>query len=126
MKLFSKLTATLVAIVMMLSLISGCSTGGSEKNGKIPMTSLEIEGEEGRTLGIGDVCLLVVEPYEISLSEIVWTVEGDAVTVDEYGIVVAVRSGVSTATALYQDFSDSVVFTIEESASVMRQTARQQ
>ena len=78
MKLSVRITAALVALIMLLSMLSACGGEPSESG----ITSIEIEGAESRTMKIGDVCLLEVVQVEIATGDLVWSVHGDAVTVD--------------------------------------------
>ena len=108
MKLSVRITAALVALIMLLSMLSACGGEPSESG----ITSIEIEGAESRTMKIGDVCLLEVVQVEIATGDLVWSVHGDAVTVDRYGIVVAVKAGEATVTVRYGNIYDRVVFTV--------------
>ena len=112
MKLSVRIIALLVAVVMALSLLSGCDNGifGDSETGE-GLTKITIEGSESRSMELGSVCLLEIEE-DVKTSEVVWSASNDSVTVDKYGIVVAKKPGVATVTARYGSLYDMVEFTV--------------
>lgn len=116
MRLSAKFTAALLAFVMILSLLAGCNfplSGDGGEGGEPPViTSLRIDGKQTRELTVGAICVLEINHPESVLSHVVWTVDGDAVTVDGYGVVVAVKQGTATVKASYGFLSDTVIFNV--------------
>ena len=118
MKRVVRITSVLIAIVMMTAMLSGCLKGLFEtKSNKISVTSIEIAGEDSRSMTVGSICLLELTEAEIKSEDILWTVSGDAVTVDQYGIVVAKKTGVATVTAQYERFYDCVEITVVDTSN---------
>ena len=113
MKLYLRLSALLIALAIILSLLVGCVPSGEpEGEGTGDLGSLEIEGEESISIGLGGVRVLEIkEAYSVT-SRVQWSVIGEAVTVDEYGFVKSVGVGTATVTARYGDLSDSVRITV--------------
>lgn len=111
MKPSFRIAAATVALILLLSLLPGCELLSSG-DGAAPVTSIDIEGSEKRSLRVGDVCVLEVLQTHIATEDLLWSVEGDAVTVDEYGIVVAKKPGVATVMVCYGHFYDTVEFTV--------------
>lgn len=115
MKLSIRMTAMLIAFVMTLSFISGCvifNRDSDNGNESTKITSLDISGSESRTLKVGGVCLLEIIQADVEIKDIEWTSDTDAVSVDEYGIVLALKPGRATVMARYDHFYDTVEFTI--------------
>ena len=116
MKLSVKLSAALLAFVMTVSLLSSCSIEslfGSWITPDVePESAFAIDGEECRAMAIGGACLLEVTPFDVDPASVVWTVDGDAVKVDKYGLVEAVKEGVATVTARYGELFDRVELTV--------------
>ncbi len=115
MKMSFRITSALLCLILLVGALSGCELfdGSSEGGNQKPViTSLDIIGSETRSMKVGDACLLEILQAEVRITDIAWTTEGDAVQVDEYGIVLAVKPGVATVTASYDQFYDTVEFTV--------------
>ena len=110
-----RIISALLALIMTLSLLVGCVSQGQEGGGEATppvITSLKIVGDETRELELSGICILEIDQPMSVLDHVSWSVEGDAVTVDGYGIVVAVKYGTATVRATYGFLSDSVTFNV--------------
>ena len=106
--------ALLVAIVMILSALCSCTAPEVGGLGEPNPERFEIAGEEAFEIELGLTRVLIIDENEAVLDKIQWSVDGDAVTVDGQGVIMAVKLGVATVTARYGELSDSVTVTVVE------------
>ncbi len=108
MKLSVRIAAALLTLIMLLLTLSSCIEFSDDSGAVL----IEIDGEESRSMKVGDVCLLELVQVEIDSDDLVWSVDGEAVTVDKYGIVVGAKPGEATVTVRYGNLYDRVKFTV--------------
>lgn len=110
--MIKRLAALLVVVAMLVSVLCSCNAE-SGLGGADEIESLEIAGEDDINLQVGQTRVLLVDVPESVKAELKWSVSGDAVTVDNRGVVIAVEAGVATVTVSYGELSDSVKITVE-------------
>ena len=116
MKISLKIISLLLALVILLSVFVSCrAPEAPEGEGTGDLSSLEIEGEETLSLGIGGVCLLEIDEDYSTVSRVKWTASNSSVTVDGSGFVKAQSPGKVTVTATLGTLSDSVEITVLDS-----------
>ena len=111
----NKILALVLALSMVISALCSCSIPVLEDTADDDaptITYLAIEGKSSFELELGVTRVLIIEQDEAVLDRIEWSVRGDAVTVDERGLIIAVKVGVATVTAKYGALSDSVTVTV--------------
>ena len=118
MRLSRRIAAFAVSLTLVLSLLCSCVESGLD-SGDIPSVRpvigmLKIEGEESFELELGETRVLIIDQSEAVLSHVRWSVEGDAVSVDERGAVIAEKLGSARVTASYGALSDGVTVTVVE------------
>ena len=118
MKLIYRFCALAVALALSLSMLLCCVEQGVESGdieGIRPVIGrLVISGESEFELERGKTRVLIIDESEQVLSFVEWSVSGDAVSVDERGVVIAEKVGVATVTATYGSLSDSVTITVTD------------
>ncbi len=105
-----RLSALLLTLCLLIASLAGCNADPSsgETGAQVNLT---LSGEESRTLRVGEGIQLsfssATDPNEVS-----WSLSGDAVTVDRYGFVTALKPGNAVVTASIGDVRDSVKITV--------------
>ena len=112
MRLFERFLALALAVVLLVSVLCSCVQNGVD-SGDIPkekpvIGSLEISGESKIELELGETRVLLVDVPEAAREYLEWSVIGDAVTVDQRGVVIAVKAGGATVKVSYGALSDTV------------------
>ncbi len=92
---------SLVSILLLLCILVGCSS----------TPKVTIKNSDLLEMTIGSTLLLEVEEKE---NKIKWSASGDAVTVDDTGLVTAVKAGQSVVTASCGKATDSVTINVKK------------
>ena len=119
-----KLSLILLSLILSLSLLCGCeipaqtdtdeTTAATETTQAVTISSLTITNGGRRSIGIGEKVQLTVDAPQELLHELEWSSTNDNVTVDENGLVTGVATGKATVKVSWGEFSDSVIFQVED------------